>query len=167
MRKLIRPHSGQSLCAYETVAFGYSSFCDLFTYEEWQGFEYVYDLIIDGNYFFQSPTGRALGIGFVEEVLARLENHLLTTPNTQANITLDSMTSTFPLDQNLYFDFSHINTIIGTLTAFGLKQFAQFLPTTGKSDDQSPNQHLTLVWCRPAKQPADDYLVSSAQRGPS
>ena len=27
----------QSLCAYETVAFGYSSFCDLFTYEEWEG----------------------------------------------------------------------------------------------------------------------------------
>lgn len=27
----------QSLCAYETVALGYSAFCDLFTYPEWQG----------------------------------------------------------------------------------------------------------------------------------
>ena len=32
--------NAQSLCAYETVALGYSEFCDLFTVEEWLGFEY-------------------------------------------------------------------------------------------------------------------------------
>ena len=31
----------QQLCAYETVALGYSVFCDLFTEEEWEGFEYA------------------------------------------------------------------------------------------------------------------------------
>ena len=31
----------QSLCAYETVALGYSRFCDLFTEEEWKGYEYA------------------------------------------------------------------------------------------------------------------------------
>lgn len=30
----------QQMCAYETVALGYSSFCELFTEEEWRGFEY-------------------------------------------------------------------------------------------------------------------------------
>lgn len=30
----------QQLCAYETVSLGYSEFCDLFTEEEWKGFEY-------------------------------------------------------------------------------------------------------------------------------
>jgi hypothetical protein len=27
-------------CAYETVALGFSSFCGLFTEEEWKGYEY-------------------------------------------------------------------------------------------------------------------------------
>ena len=60
----------QQLCAYETVALGYSSFCDLFTFEEWQGFEYVYDMTFAGNSMFQSPTGRAVGVGYVQEFLA-------------------------------------------------------------------------------------------------
>ena len=31
----------QKLCAYETVALGYSKFCELFTEEEWEGFNYA------------------------------------------------------------------------------------------------------------------------------
>ena len=31
-------YNAQSLCAYETVALGYSPFCGLFTYEEWEGY---------------------------------------------------------------------------------------------------------------------------------
>lgn len=34
-------HNAQSLCAYETVALGYSAFCGLFTYEEWEGYEFA------------------------------------------------------------------------------------------------------------------------------
>ena len=30
----------QELCAYETVALGYSKFCDLFTKDDWKGYEY-------------------------------------------------------------------------------------------------------------------------------
>ena len=30
--------SFQTLCPYETVAFGYSAICDLFTYQEWEGY---------------------------------------------------------------------------------------------------------------------------------
>jgi hypothetical protein len=31
----------QLLCAFETVALGYSEFCGLFTEEEWKGFAYA------------------------------------------------------------------------------------------------------------------------------
>lgn len=30
----------QQLCAYETVAIGYSKFCEAFTEDEWDGFDY-------------------------------------------------------------------------------------------------------------------------------
>lgn len=124
--------SAQTLCPYETVAFGYSAFCDLFTYEEWLGFEYSIDLSFAGNNYFQSTTGRAVGIGYVEELLARLQQHVFDTEGTQANLTLDNNTRTFPLNQTLYFDFSHDTNMAAILTAFGLRQFAAVLPTSGK-----------------------------------
>lgn len=101
---------------------------------------------------FQSPVGRAVGIGYVDEFLARLEHHYISTSDhTQVNTTLDNNPTTFPLDQTLYFDISHVSTITSVLTAFGLTQFAQFLPTSGKScEPQCPNQYLTSVFFRPA-----------------
>lgn len=30
-------YNAQSMCAYETVGLGFSEFCGLFTYEEWEG----------------------------------------------------------------------------------------------------------------------------------
>jgi Histidine phosphatase superfamily (branch 2) len=111
------------------VAYGYSAFCDLFTYEEWVGFEYAYDLYFAGSSSFQSPTGRAVGIGYVQEVVARLENHTLGYSGSQINVTLDNNTETFPLNQSLYFDFSHDTNIMSILTAFGFTQFNQFLPS--------------------------------------
>ncbi|KAH7028624.1 histidine phosphatase superfamily [Macrophomina phaseolina] len=127
----------QSLCAYETVALGFSHFCSLFTYAEWLGYEYSIDLSFAGGYGFQSPTGRAVGIGYVQEVLARLNHHLIDTPTAQVNVTLDNSTATFPLDQQLNFDFSHDTNIMSILTAFGLKQFAPFLPPTQYTANRS------------------------------
>jgi hypothetical protein len=34
-------HAAQSLCAYETVALGYSAFCGLFNFEEWEGYVFL------------------------------------------------------------------------------------------------------------------------------
>jgi len=75
-------YAAQTLCPYETVAFGFSPFCLLFTAEEWQGFEYSIDMafqIESGtpprdviNAGFQSPVGRAVGIGWVNELISRL-----------------------------------------------------------------------------------------------
>lgn len=104
-------YNAQSLCAYETVALGYSAFCGLFTYEEWEGYEYSIDINFAGNNAFQSPTGRAVGVGYVVEIMSRLEHHLITKPTAQINTTLDGMEATFPLHQALNFDFSHDTNI--------------------------------------------------------
>lgn len=112
------------------MAYGYSAFCDLFTYDEWVGFEYSLDITFAGLSGFQSPVGRAIGLGYVQEIVARLENHTLGYSGSQINTTLDSSEETFRLNQSLYFDFSHDTNIMSILTAFGFKQFAEFLPTT-------------------------------------
>lgn len=58
----------QQLCSYDTVAFGRSDFCPLFTQEEWLGYEYAWDLIFFGNYGDGSSVGKAQGVGWVNEV---------------------------------------------------------------------------------------------------
>ncbi|KAL2838121.1 histidine phosphatase superfamily [Aspergillus pseudoustus] len=128
-------YNAQTMCSYETVALGYSSFCMLFTWEEWEGFAYMTDLKLYGNYGMGSPVGRSIGLGFVEELIARLERHFPDPPEDSIafNRTLDEQTSTFPLNQSIYFDFSHDNEMFSMLTALGLTQFGQFLPATHPS----------------------------------
>lgn len=138
-------YDAQQLCAYETVNDGFSKFCDLFTYEEWLYFEQAIDLEFAGTFGFQSPTGRAVGVGYVEEVLARINHHLITTATGSDNVTLDSMKSTFPVYQNLNLDFSHDVNIASVITAFGLKQFAPFFPATS----YSPNRSLIVSHMEP------------------
>lgn len=112
----------QSLCAYETVGLGSSSFCQLFTQEEWEGFEYALDLEFWGDYSFGSQTGRAQGVGLAQDVLARLTNTtidpaLMTMQNTSL------LNSTFfPLDQLIYLDFTHDDVLASVLTAFNYTQ---------------------------------------------
>lgn len=128
----------QSMCPYETVGLGYSPFCLLFTWDEWQGFEYSLDLSYYGGASFGSPTARAVGIGFVEELIARLQHHYPDPkPGSIAiNKTLDQQPSTFPLNQAMYLDFSHDTDMAAMMTALGLEQFAQFLPITGTPHNQ-------------------------------
>ncbi|KAB8302460.1 hypothetical protein EYC80_005868 [Monilinia laxa] len=127
---VVDTYAAQTMCPYETVAYGYSAFCNLFTYQEWADFEYSIDLYFSGGSSFSSPTGRAVGIGYVQEVVARLQNHTLGYSGSQINTTLDNNTDTFPLNQSIYFDFSHDTNIMSILTAFGFKQFATVLPAT-------------------------------------
>ncbi|KAF4304516.1 Histidine phosphatase superfamily clade-2 [Botryosphaeria dothidea] len=147
----------QSLCAYETVALGFSHFCALFTYAEWLDYEYSIDLSFAGGYGFQSPTGRAVGIGYVQEVLARLNHHLIDSPTAQVNVTLDNNTATFPLDQALNFDFSHDTNIMSILTAFGLKQFAPFLPP----DAYTANRSLIVSHMEPFAARLDIEVIAA------
>lgn len=73
-------------------------------------------------------------------MIARLKNHTLGYSGSQINVTLDSSTETFPLNQSLYFDFSHDTNIVSVLTAFGLRQFAEELPA-----DSYPGEHEFTV----------------------
>lgn len=96
-----------------------------------KGYEYSVDLDFAGTFGFQSPTGRAVGIGWAQELIARLKHQYLnSSAASSVNVTLDSMPSTFPLYQALNFDFTHDVDIMADLTALGLKQFAKFLPAT-------------------------------------
>ena len=72
--------------------------------------------------------------------MARLKNHTLGYSGSQINVTLDSSTETFPLNQSLYFDFSHDTNIVSILTAFGLRDFANTLPA-----DKNPGPHSFTV----------------------
>ena len=108
---------------------------------------------------FQSPTGRAIGIGYVQEILARLQNHLITEPTAQVNVTLDNNKDTFPLDQTLYFDFSHDTNIAAILTAFGLTQFAQLLPT----DHIEPNRSMIVSHVTPFAARLDMEIIQTPQ----
>lgn len=128
----------QTMCPYETVGLGYSPFCSLFTKDEWEGFEYSFALEYYGGNKFGSPTGRAVGVGYVQELVARLQ-HRYPQPDeefTAINETLDNNPRTFPLNQTLYLDFSHDTTMFSMLTALGLTQFEDFLPTSGPPEDR-------------------------------
>ncbi|KIE03226.1 3-phytase A precursor, partial [Metarhizium majus ARSEF 297] len=130
-------YAAQTMCPYETVAYGSSKFCDLFTYKEWRDFGYSTDLFFSAISGFHSPTGRAVGLGYQQEIMARLKNHTLGYSGSQINVTLDNNTETFPLNQSLYFDFSHDTNIVSILTAFGLRQFAEELPAKDYPGDHN------------------------------
>ena len=48
----------QSICAYEVGYIGMSDFCNLFTEEEWQGFENTLDIEYYYDYAWGNPTGK-------------------------------------------------------------------------------------------------------------
>jgi hypothetical protein len=58
--------------ARQTVALGYSAFCPLFTREEWAGFDHALDLYFWYGSAFGSPVARVQGVGYVQELVARL-----------------------------------------------------------------------------------------------
>lgn len=118
----------QQLCSYDTVAFGHSDFCGLFTEDEWLGLEWAWDLTLWGSYGPGSPVGRAQGVGWLNEFMARLTK----TPwdprtQTSENATLAGDNTTFPLDRSVYADFTHDSSIAGVLAALGLQNLAESL----------------------------------------
>jgi len=116
----------QMMCPYETVALGYSKFCELFTVEEWEGFDYSLDLHFWYNSAFGSPFGKILGVGYVQELVARLTQTPIPVHNTSTNGTLDDNPVTFPLDgRSLYVDATHEVVILEILTALNLTSLAK------------------------------------------
>lgn len=120
----------QQLCVYEYAALGSSDFCKLFTLREWKIAEYLMDSYIYNYISFGSPAGRAIGLGILQEMLARLQGVPIASSDSSVNSTLDSSSITFPLDQKFYIDFSHDFIIAATLAAMSLDYFRQPLPPT-------------------------------------
>lgn len=113
----------QNLCPYETATLGSSSFCSLFTEQEWRDYAYSIDLKYYSDYSFGSPAGRAYGIGYVLELAARLQSNLIYSSDTSINSTYDDNIAQFPLHQPFYMDMSHEHVICSVLTALGLEYF--------------------------------------------
>ncbi|EGG09376.1 uncharacterized protein MELLADRAFT_77108 [Melampsora larici-populina 98AG31] len=131
--------SMQQLCAYETVSFGWSSFCELFTPEEFKGFAYYSDLAFWYAYSFGSPAAAALGKGWVQELLSRLTKTNIAEFDSTVNSTLHLNPVTFPLDQPIYVDATHDTVISCIIVALNLTTLASEgpLPTTYIPEKQS------------------------------
>ncbi|WVQ68657.1 uncharacterized protein L199_006866 [Kwoniella botswanensis] len=117
-------------CAYETVALGYSSFCDLFTQKEWKGFEYRNDLYWWYSSSFGYAPARAQGVGWVQELVSRLTKTRITEFNSTLNSTFHNDVQ-FPLNDPIYVDFCHDTQFALLLPTMNLTTFAETgeLPT--------------------------------------
>lgn len=110
------------LCPYNTVADAQgiiSEWCGLFTTDEWKSYDYYQTLGKYYGYGAGNPLGPTQGVGFTNELIARLTG----TPvvdHTSTNHTLDDNPATFPLNRTLYADFSHDNDMTGIFYAMGL-----------------------------------------------
>ncbi|KAL2759216.1 hypothetical protein ACRALDRAFT_2047245 [Sodiomyces alcalophilus JCM 7366] len=126
------------------IAYGYSSWCKLFTYEEWNGFSHSIDLAFAENTMrmldevlahpaFHCHSGaRTVGIGYPQEVVDRIKHHTLGYSHSQTNATLDGNEETFPLNQT-----------------FGFKQFTGLLkPDTYPGPHDFTVSHVTLFGAR-------------------
>ncbi|KAK0286942.1 hypothetical protein LTR35_004411 [Friedmanniomyces endolithicus] len=132
----------QSICAYENGYIGMSDFCNLFTEQEWQGFEQTLDIEYYYDYSFGNPTGRSQGVGYQQELLARLTNQYITSSNSSVNSSLTNNPADFPLGQPFYADFSHDDIIVSVLTSMSIDYFREHPNLQQYPPD--PNRHFVL-----------------------
>lgn len=109
-----------SLCGFESVALGFSAFCSVFTRREFEVWQWGNDIEFYGDYFMGNPTAAAQGLGYVQELLARLTHEPLTKFNSATNATLDGNNITFPLNQSIYADATHEIGILNVLATLNL-----------------------------------------------
>ncbi|KAH6855731.1 histidine phosphatase superfamily [Chaetomium sp. MPI-CAGE-AT-0009] len=128
------------LCPFETVASPGGAtpapFCRLFTAAEWRQYDYFQSLGKWYGYGPGNPLGPTQGVGFVNELLARLARAPVE-DGTSTNRTLDADRETFPLDRALYADFSHDNDMMGVLGALGVYEGVAML---GNRTRQEPEE---------------------------
>ncbi|KAK6532152.1 hypothetical protein TWF694_003312 [Orbilia ellipsospora] len=112
-----------SLCPFyaisEPTGDPLSKFCDLFSDQEFMGYNYYQTLGKYYGYGPGNPLGPAQGIGYVNELIARLTDSPVN-DSTSTNTTLDGNPATFPLGKRLYADFSHDNTMASIFSALNL-----------------------------------------------
>ena len=94
------------------------------------------------NSAFGSPVGRAQGIGYVQELVARLTHTPIPLHNSSTNGTLDDNPITFPLNQSLYVDATHDDVI--SSSELSLYTYNGLLTVFQKSSQLSISLHLLL-----------------------
>lgn len=112
------------LCPFNTVASpigDISPFCALFSQAEWHQYNHYQSLDKYYGYGAGNPFGPTLGVGYINELIARLTASPVT-DHTSTNRTLDSNPDTFPVgpEYGLFADFSHDNTLASIYAALGL-----------------------------------------------
>ncbi|KAL8732903.1 MAG: hypothetical protein Q9166_002504 [cf. Caloplaca sp. 2 TL-2023] len=110
------------LCPFTTVASpvgAISPFCYLFTLDEWKHYGYYQSIGKYYGYGPGNPLGPTQGVGYVNELIARLTGKAVI-DRTSVNRTLDDSTATFPLGKTLYVDVSHDNDMTAIFSALGL-----------------------------------------------
>ncbi|KAK5688757.1 hypothetical protein LTS10_000735 [Elasticomyces elasticus] len=137
----------QSICAYENAYIGMSDFCNLFTEQEWQAFEQTLDILYYYDYSFGSPSGRAQGLGYQQELLARLTNQYITTSNSSVNSTITNNADDFPLGRPFYTDFSHDDILISVLTSMSVDYFREHPDL--QQYPPNPDRHFILSHMTP------------------
>lgn len=118
------------LCPFNTVASdigAISDFCALFSEEEWHQYNYYMTLNKFYGYSHGNPLGPTQGVGFANELIARMTNKPVN-DHTTTNSTLDGSETTFPLGRKLYADFSHDNDMTAIFAALGLYNGTGLLP---------------------------------------
>lgn len=116
--------SFMDLCPFETMASptgALSPFCYIFSKKEWRQYDYYESLGKWYGYGNGNSLGATNGVGFVNELIARLTNSPVK-DHTSTNRTLDSDPKTFPLgpEYPLFADFSHDNDLTTIIAALGL-----------------------------------------------
>lgn len=137
-------------CPYHSFAqkeLSTSRFCQLFSPDEWESYNYYQSL--DKWYGFGpgNPLGPTQGAGFTNELVARLTGKPVV-DNTNTNRTADLSHATFPLNATLYVDFGHDNGMTSIMSALGLFNETEQLPTTSKISAEEANG-FSSAWTVP------------------
>lgn len=73
---------------------------------------------------FGSPVARVQGIGYIQEMIARLTHTPIETHNSSTNSTLNDNKVTFPLDHSLYVDATHEVVVLNSQSFYIFVCFA-------------------------------------------
>ncbi|KAG8529702.1 uncharacterized protein KY384_005183 [Bacidia gigantensis] len=127
------------LCSFDTVASDTgtgSKFCLLFTNPaEWEAYNYYHTLKKYYGYGYGNPLGPAQGIGFVNEVIARLNSNPTVSDRTSVNHAIDDNNpEQFPIGRKLYADFTHNDPMTSISAALGLFDKTPPLSLSGITD---------------------------------
>ena len=140
------------LCSFQTMADTpdanqLSPFCSMFTESEWHEYDYYQSLGKYYGYGSGNPLGPTQGVGFVNELIARLTSSPVR-GYSSINHTMDSDSELFPLNATLYADFSHDNTMVAIYSALGLYNGTTPLSKTSVQTIQETNGY-SASWVAP------------------